>query len=297
MRHQRFVLLGLAALAALLCLAPAQGWRVSAAALRPAPQSLARPSASHARPRALAPGQRPALGRPPGPSIEPYVRPEFDAQMRDLRPDILAAARRHNQPRLSGMSDHDFAVIIALLLYNEHFGSLEEQVTPLRALTPLYQDLQLRANEMSGGDLSVWPANLRPSVALEILRHQVPVPAPTLVITEPVRVEGSQVNIGAYGSRTQLYAALSQEIADPRMSVEYLAANLERGLYRTHFEHVPVTWRALAAWHNQGVVSPEDIRANPTVRDYVRRTSAYLPIARALIDAAPPHTPRWWITR
>ncbi|MFL5806284.1 MAG: hypothetical protein ACJ8CR_31710 [Roseiflexaceae bacterium] len=68
------------------------------------------------------------------------------------------------------------------------------------------------------------------------------------------------------------------------MAVEYLAANLERGLYRTRFEGVPVTWRALAAWHNQGIVSPEDIRQNLVARDYVRRTSAYLASAYALID-------------
>jgi hypothetical protein len=230
------------------------------------------------------PGQRSSDARTPAPAIEPYVRPEFARQMRALRPTILAAAQRHNRLELSHMSDHDFAVVIALLLYNENFGSLEEQVAPLRALTPLYQDLQTRTNEISGGNMSVWPANLRPSVALEILRHQVPVPDPTAVITEPIAVAGSRVNINTYPSQSALYAAITQEIAEPGMAVEYLAANLERGLYRARFEAVPVTWRALAAWHNQGIVSPEDIRTNPTARDYVRRTSAYLATARALID-------------
>jgi hypothetical protein len=294
MRYRRLVLLWLAALVALLCLIAPYGWHVSAASQPAFPD---RPAALHAKSRPRMPGQRLALGQPPGPAIEPYVRPEFAAQMHELRPTILAAARRHNRQRLSGMSDHDFAVVIALLLYNEHFGSLEEQVTPLRVLTPLYQDLQMRANEMSGGNLSVWPANLRPSVALEILRQQIPVPAPTSVITEPIRVAGSRLNIGVYRSRSDLYAAITQEIADPRMAVEYLAANLERGLYRAHFEGIPVTWRALAAWHNQGIIAPEDIRANPTARDYLRRTSAYLAIATALIDMPPPRYPRWWITQ
>jgi hypothetical protein len=97
-------------------------------------------------------------------------------------------------------------------------------------------------------------------------------------------VAGSQVHIADYATRGALYAALTQEIADPHMAVEYLAANLERGLYRAHFEGVPVTWRALAAWHNQGIVAPKDIRRNPTAHDYVRRTSAYLVKAYALID-------------
>jgi hypothetical protein len=65
--------------------------------------------------------------------------------------------------------------------------------------------------------------------------------------------------------------------------VEYLAANLERGLYRAQHEGVAVTWRTLAAWHNQGIVSPADIRANPTARDYIRRTEAYLATAQRLI--------------
>ncbi len=67
------------------------------------------------------------------------------------------------------------------------------------------------------------------------------------------------------------------------MAVEYLAANLERGVYRANIEDVPVTWRALAAWHNQGIVNAHDIRNNPTASDYVRRTASYLPAARMLI--------------
>jgi hypothetical protein len=290
------VLLGLTALLALICLVAPYDWHASAAGQTASARAPSAPAAPYATSRPRMPGQNPALELPPEPTIEPYVRPEFAAQMRALRPTILAAAQRHNRPRLSRMSDHDFAVVIALLLYNEHFGSLEEQVTPLRALTPFYQDLQMRANEMSGVNLSVWPANLRPSVALEILRQQIPVPAPTSVITEPIRVTGSQLNIASYDSRNELYAAITQEIAEPGMAVEYLAANLERGLYRAHFEGTPVTWRVLAAWHNQGIVAPEDIRANPTARDYLRRTSAYLAIATTLIDT-PPRYPRWWLTQ
>jgi hypothetical protein len=201
-----------------------------------------------------------------------------------LRPTILAAARRHNHPELSHMSDREFAMVITLILYNENFGSLEDRVPPLRPLTPFYQDVQVGLNEIGGGDLSVWPANLRPSVALEILRHQVPVPPPTRVITRSIEVDGSHIDPRAYASQDALYAALTQEIADPRMAVEYLAANLERGLYRASYEGTPVTWRALAAWHNQGIVSSKDIRQNPTARDYVRRTSAYLAKAYAFID-------------
>jgi hypothetical protein len=249
-------------------------WRVSAAEPR---------ASTHPVPRASV-GQRPIDEPPPGPAIEPYIRPEFAREMRDLRPTILAAARRHNQPELSHMTDREFAVILALVLYNENFGSLEDRVPQLRRLTPFYQEAQVGLNTLGASNLSVWPANLRPSVALEILRNEVPVPEPTGVISVPLVVAGSHINVNAYATQRQLYAALTQEIAEPHMAVEYLAANLERGLYRSRFERVPVTWRALAAWHNQGIVSPEAIRDNPTARDYIRRTSAYMGAAYALID-------------
>lgn len=282
-----FVLLGaLAGALAFSPLAPRQ-WPASAAALmRRAPSPAGASSALSRRP-ALLSAQQPAERRRPGPTIEPYIRPEFARQMRVLRPVILESAQRHNRRSLSHMSDRDFAVVIAVLLYNENFGSLEEQVSPLRTLTPFYQDLQVRANEMGGANLSVWPSNLRPSVALEILRQQVPLPQASATLTVPVRVAGSTLRLSDYPSQAALYAAITQEIIQPPLAVEYLAANLERGLYRAELEDVPVTWRALAAWHNQGVVSARGLRANPTALDYVRRCAAYLPAARALIDTPP----------
>jgi len=232
-------------------------------------------------------GQRVSQRRAPGPTIDPYVRPEFASEMRRLRPAILAAARRHNQPEISGMSDHDFAVIIALILYNEHFGWFEERITPVQALTPLYEDLQRQTNETGIGDLSVWPANIRPSVALEILRKQVPLPHSTRMVIEPIRVAGSTINPDVVRSQNELYAMITAEITDPDLAVEYLAANLERGLYRAKLEGVTVTWRTLAAWHNQGIVALEDLRKNLTASDYIRRASAYFGKARALIDTPP----------
>jgi len=182
------------------------------------------------------------------------------------------------------MSDYDFAILLAQIMYNEHFGWFEEQVTPIQILTPFYEDLQHETNAVGLSNLSVWPANIRPSVALEILRRQVPLPRSTSMLTVPVSVAGSQIDPARYHSQGALYAAISREISDPKLAVEYLAANIERGLYRARAEDVPVTWRTLAAWHNQGIVAPRDIRNNPTAGDYLRRCSAYLGKARALID-------------
>ncbi|MBC8163166.1 MAG: hypothetical protein H7Z42_18315 [Roseiflexaceae bacterium] len=223
---------------------------------------------------------RPAL------SNEAYIRPAFRREMRELRPAIIAAAQRHNQPH-SGLSDREFAVVIAALLYNENFGWFEEEVAPVREFTPLYQQLQLQVNH-AGANLTVWPANLRPSVAAEILAGTIPMPASSAPLTRTIRVAGSQIDPASYANQNQLYAALTREIAYPPLAVEYLAANLERGLYRARAERVPITWRTLAAWHNQGIVAPRELATNATAADYVRRASAYLPAAHGLIDGEPP---------
>jgi hypothetical protein len=204
-------------------------------------------------------------------------------RMRQLRPTILAAAHRHNRPALSGMSDQEFATVVATILYNENFGWVEEDIAPLRVFTPLYQDIQRRANESPlGSNFSVWPANLRPSVALEILRQELPISG-NEAISVPVQVAGSKIILDAYASQEDLYAAITAEISQDDMAVEYLAANLERGVYRAASESVPLSWRTLAAWHNQGIVNPQAIQSNPTARDYVRRATAYLPAARELV--------------
>jgi hypothetical protein len=277
--YRRVVLLTLA-LALLSTFSFLPKWHANAAETHmnaPRPQAAASSLSRHLW---LDSAQRASALPKPGPTIEAYIRPTFASQMRQLRPVILAAARRHNHPELSHMTDEEFATVIALLLYNENFGKLEERVAPLRALTPLYQDLQMKVNE-AGADLSVWPANLRPSVALEILRDELP--TPTGMITIPIHVAGSQLKLSAFSSQQALYIALNNEISKPCMAVEYLAANLERGVYRANLEGVPVTWRALAAWHNQGIVNARDIRNNPTASDYVRRAASYLPAAQELI--------------
>lgn len=285
MLRRRLELLVLAALLGAGFFFFPQRWRANAAVSRAAP--IVERAAPGALSLPIRTGQRSEERRLPGPAIVPYVRPEFAAEMQRLRPAILAAARRHNRPELSGMSNQDFATVIAQILYNENFGWFEERVIPVQAITPIYEDLQRETNAVGLSNLSVWPANIRPSVAIEILRREVPLPRSTSFVTVPVAVAGSQIDLRRLTSQPMLYAAVSNEISQPALAVEYLAANLERGLYRARFEGVPVTWRTLAAWHNQGIVSPRDIRDNATASDYLRRCSAYLAKARALID--PPH--------
>ncbi|MFV9504746.1 MAG: hypothetical protein AB4911_09295 [Oscillochloridaceae bacterium umkhey_bin13] len=252
----------------------------------------------------LAASQRPSSTEPAGflasrsapprqhhTTIEPFVRPSLAPRMAQLRPVILAAAQRHNRPAISGMDDHEFAAVIALIIYNENFGWLEDDLPPLRLLTPLYQDLQRQANQrFPGSNFSVWPANLRPSVGREILRRELPLSG-ARTITVPITVAGSTIDPAAFASEPALLAAINREISRDDLAVAYLAANLERGLYRAAYEGVTVNWRTLAAWHNQGLVAPRQFYANPTTRDYLRRARAYLPLAEALIAEPGPVLP------
>lgn len=233
-------------------------------------------------------GYRISGSRIPRVSMEPYVRPEFARYMQRMQPVIKAAAARHNQPELSGMTDTQFAEVLALVLYNEHNGWVEDAIEPLRLLTPLYQHTQIVANQSGlGSNYSVWPTNVRPSVALEILHQYLPMPSPTTGITLPITVHGSSIEPAHYPNQGSLYAAITNELVDDELGIEYLAVNLERGIYRAHYEGIPVSWRVLAAWHNQGIVRPEQFRANPCSREYIYRSSAYLLLAHDLIHTAP----------
>ncbi|MBC8076339.1 MAG: hypothetical protein H7Y32_09725 [Chloroflexales bacterium] len=216
-----------------------------------------------------------------------YIEASFAARMRALRPTILAAAARHNHPAVSGLSDTQFAATMAQLLYNEHNGWFEDEVPLIRQLTPLYQQVQQGANETGlGSNFSVWPSNLRPSVALEILAREVPLPAGKGALAVPISVMGSSINQHVYPSRRALLAAITAELADERLAVEYLAANLERGVYRARYEGAPITWRTLAAWHNGGITLPIDIAANTRTDGYVKRAALYLAAAHELIEGA-----------
>jgi hypothetical protein len=181
------------------------------------------------------------------------------------------------------MSDAEFARVLVMILWNENNGWLEDDVELLRGFTPLYQDIQRQVNSSPlGGNFSVWPANLRPSVALEILNQQVPL-ADGTIITVPLMLSGSRIVPSAYKEQGLLYTAINSEISQDVLAIEYLAANIARAVYRADHEGAPITWRTLAAWHNQGIVDPQAIRENPTARDYVRRATAYLASAKTFV--------------
>jgi hypothetical protein len=218
------------------------------------------------------------------PTVEPYIHADFAAQLETLRPTILDAARRHNRAELSGLTDQQFAEVIVLLLHSEYIGWLDAEVPTVRPLHPLFQRLQTGINRYGGADLTIWPTNLRPSVAVEILRGEVPLPPPAEPLHVRLHVTGSRIDLSDYPDQHALYKAISRELSEPRLAIEYLAANLERGICRAHYERVPVTWQSLATWHNQGIVTPADVANHPAAIAYLGRTAAYLRPARAFFE-------------
>jgi hypothetical protein len=216
------------------------------------------------------------------PTIEPAIHPDLQRQMLRLRPAIMSTAAQYNQPTATGMTDYEFAVVLTTVLYSEHIGWLDAKIAPLRSVHPLLQQVQSTSNQVAGTDLTIWPTNLRPSVALEILRGELPLPKGSTTIS--LTVHGSHIDRTALDDTPELYRAISRELSDPALALEYLAANLMRGAIRANHEGVPVTWQALATWHNQGIVSEPAIRTNQTARQYLGRTAAYLPAARQLLD-------------
>ncbi|MBU6334407.1 MAG: hypothetical protein KGS47_08385 [Chloroflexi bacterium] len=215
------------------------------------------------------------------------VRPEFADTMQRLRPAIRAAARRH----AAGVAPLDagrFAVVIAAVLYNEHLGWLEDALPPLQVATPTAQRAQIALNLALGTDLTVWPTNLRPSVVAEMLRHELPL-ADGRVMLAPVLHSALPADAS--------YARITHELIDAPAAVEYLAANLERGAWRARAEGVPVTWQALAAWHNQGIVAPAAIAGHPAAAHYLRRAARYIPRAEALLAVAATHDAFRWLAR
>jgi Glycosyltransferase len=76
---------------------------------------------------------------------QPFVRPAFARQMEALRPVIISAAARHNDPTVSGMDDAAFAEVIALVLYNEHLAGWRKP-SAVASVTPWYQAAQMAVN-------------------------------------------------------------------------------------------------------------------------------------------------------
>jgi hypothetical protein len=225
---------------------------------------------------------------------DPYVDPAFELTMLRLRPAIVASAARHNRRAVTGISDDQFAVVLAAQLYFEYNSTLATRNGLGRAITPIYQEAQEVANVVGMGNFSVWPANLRPSVAASLLRGEMPYITASNVHTArliPLTIHGSRLQALMRqrhpGEWEPSESVITEEIARPELAVEYLAANFEVASYRAQFDWAPVSWMTFAAWHNQGVVSPASIAANGQLAQVLPTIETYLPAAMRLVYVPP----------
>lgn len=226
---------------------------------------------------------------------EPYIEPAFELEMLRLRSAIIASAQRHNRRAVTGLSDEEFAVLLTAQLYFEYNSTLATRSTLGRVVTPVYQEAQDVANTIGVGNFSVWPANLRPSVAISLLRGEMPYinsldePAVRRI---PLTIQGSKLQLLLDNERGLEWqpsdSDVAAEIAQPELAIEYLAANFEVASYRAQFDWAPVSWMTFAAWHNQGVVSSGHIASNGQLAQVLPAIETYIPAAMRLIYTPPP---------
>ncbi len=200
------------------------------------------------------------------PQSTPYVRPLVAQLISDNQLHIRNVAHIYNQPALSGMTDAEFASVLVMILYTEHHGWLEDVVPSIRPLTPYFQQLQVLSNQLLDTNFSVWPANLRPSVVDEIRNEATPFDS---FVVLKVMTSRDTNNYLAY---------------NPQSAIELLAANMARGIYRTHAAGIPVTPASILAWHNAGIIDPEVIATNRSIQHYISRALVYQTIAHLSIS-------------
>ena len=116
-----------------------------------------------------------------------------------------------------------------------------------------------------GYDASTGYANIRPSVRLEILEGKIP----GLEGTFCYKIAGgydynslmwASFWTGVFGSWMRPEEILFGELQQPKISLEYLAANLQRGADRITGLGYQASVFNLASWHNEGVQTSLELR-------------------------------------
>lgn len=200
------------------------------------------------------------------PQPSAYVRPVVRQLVNEHRLHIRSVAHTYNHSAISGLSDTEFASVLVMILYTEHHGWLEDVIPSIRPLTPHFQQLQVVSNQSLGTNFSVWPANLRPSVVDEI------------------RTEAWSYDDAIILNVTTFAHTNSELATNPTTAIELLAANMARGIQRTHDAGLPVTTASILAWHNAGIIDPTSIADNRSVQHYINRALTYQTVAHFAVN-------------
>ena len=181
-----------------------------------------------------------------------------------LKNDILGCAARHNTIK-TNMDDDAFAALMTAILHIE--GKL-----PGNGKTPADQQRD-RDNDFYatfGFNGSSGVAKISQSVAIQILRGEIPgMPGKycySIAGGYPEAGAFAQIGGAACDSRgcwDARFIPVASELAHPELSLEYLAANLERGADRVNTLGYQASVFNLAAWHNAGVQTPQEFSQPP----------------------------------
>ena len=207
---------------------------------------------------------------------------------------IRSSAQRHNPP-FSGLSHDQFAAIMVSIIMNEQQAAAPEIVLDI------LDCLQEFAVDVFDMEFSVGLVNFRLSVVGEIISATLPQnnedgrPQVSTVPLAPIQgIDNGTIFIelapwqmdSVYGPNlvevpaTTANEALSRIIADDALAIEFLATNLERGVYAMKQAGLlgiseERTVKSLAAWHNKGIVSPSLIDRNNEATSYAQSSWKY----------------------
>jgi len=191
---------------------------------------------------------------------------------------IVASAQRHGLP----------PEVLAAVLYNEMVG---QEYRFLDAITPGdgapanavrdallgWHFLTLKQAQwggkallaLAGVNTTVGPTGIRVSVGREIRRE--------------VAVEGGRYRASGWAERPSMVL----DLMSTSTAIEYLAANLERGIRRAGYD-AETDWLVCARWHNTGLVADRTDVPRPVWDKgtrYVARVRQFLPQMTSVIGS------------
>lgn len=194
------------------------------------------------------------------------------AEAHNLSPDVLAAVlynemlgQEHRFLMSLIPGDHTLAAALRDSLLGWHFLTLKQAQWAIKG-----------AIALAGSNTTVGPTGIRVSVGREI-RSEVP-------------VHGGSYQPSGLAERPSLVLDLTR----PASAIEYLAANLQRGVQRATPDQVG-DWTICARWHNTGLTADRPDVPRPVWdkgTNYVARVETFLPQMRAMIHQ-PADPPVW----
>ncbi len=201
-----------------------------------------------------------------------------------LKPDILACARRHNTVK-TNMDENAFAALMTAILHWE--GRLPGNAKPFWGLRGVgdISGGQIRdilgdlAGRFFGADVTTGIANIRPSVAFEILKGEIP----GFQGRYCYNIEGGTTYDDI---RNDPFRGLTlfNELQKEKVSLEYLAANLERGADRINTLGFQASVFNLAAWHHRGVQTRLEFQRSPSAQSYGNVILSTMPTALRILS-------------